>query len=448
MNHSNHLSIGKNLFCDLPFGNTLIVGAGPAAIHVAVSVSREWSNDIGLLNRKGSHTVRLREELEKNHYVLISKVQGERYSFLSREAKLHYFYEGYDDIEDIWQTIIICTPSDSYRDVINALNVDSLRKVKTIILISPSIGSNLLVTSQLRSSKDRIDVVSLSTYFAATKFEPNNPSILSVFTKALKKRIYIAASQSNSHAIWDVKRFIESLDIECTIVGNAIEAESKNITTYVHPPFFINEFSLNEILSSGDSKKSMYKIYPEGPITQHSIRAMVLLWKEISALIQYFGVQPINVLKFLNDDNYPVHDITLSREDIENFIELEEIQQEYLLYIRYSSILIDPFSEPDDNGKYFDFSSVPYKQVYKDQNGKWILPRIPFEDYKKVKLIYGLAQKVNIPMPQTLEFIHYFEKRLSEFIKEKGEDSFYPEVFADTTRNDVDAIFNEMGREK
>ncbi|WP_235867417.1 opine metallophore biosynthesis dehydrogenase [Priestia abyssalis] len=448
MNSSNHSSMGKNLFRDLPFGNTLIVGAGPAAIHVAVSVSRKWSNNIGLLNRKGSHTVRLREELEKNHDLLVSKVQGEKYSCLCGEAKLDYFYEGYDAIDDIWQTIIICTPSDSYRDVINALNVDSLKKVKTIILISPSIGSNLLVTSQLKSSKDRIDVVSLSTYFAATKFEPKNPSILSVFTKALKKRIYIASSQSNSDAIWDVKRFIESLGIQCTVVSNAIEAESKNITTYVHPPFFINEFSLNEILSSGGSKKSMYKIYPEGPITQHSIRAMVLLWKEVSALTQYFGANPLNLLKFLNDDNYPVHDITLSREDIENFIELGEIQQEYLLYIRYTSILIDPFSKPDDNGKYFDFSSVPYKQVYKDKNGKWVLPRIPFEDYKKMKLIYGLAQKVDIPMPQTLDLINHFERRLNEFIKEKGEDSFYPEVFVDTTQSDVDAIFNEMGRGK
>lgn len=448
MNNPNALHAGNELAHDRPFGNTLIIGAGPAAIHIVVSVSRNWSNKIGLLNRKGSHTSRLKEELEQNHYVLISKVQGEKYSSLSGETTLNHFYEGYDNIDDIWQTIIICTPSDSYRDVINALHIDSLKKIQTIILVSPSIGSNLLVTSQLQHSKDRIDVVSLSTYFAATKFNPASPSILSVFTKALKKRIYIASSQNNSNAIWDVKRFIESLGIQCSIASNTIEAESKNITTYVHPPFFINEFSLNEIFSTEPSKKSMYKIYPEGPITQYSIRAMVLLWKEVSAVIQSFGAKPINLLKFLNDDNYPVHDTTLSREDIENFIELEEIKQEYLLYIRYSAILIDPFSKPDNNGKYFDFSAVPYRQVYRNQNGKWILPRIPLEDYKKIKLIYGLAQKINIPMPKTLDLIHYFENRLNEFIKEKGKDSFYPEIFIDTTQNDVDAIFDEMRRGK
>ncbi|RID88379.1 DUF2338 family protein [Peribacillus asahii] len=429
-----------------PFGNTLIIGAGPAAIHIAVSVSRGWSDNIGLLNRKGAHTVRLAKELTQNHYVLHSNVQGEKYNNLSGTVALDCFYAGYDDIDDIWQTLIICTPSDSYTDVINALNIDSLKKVKTIILISPSIGSNLLVTSQLKNSKGRIDVISLSTYFAATKFDSTNVSIRTAFTKALKKRIYIAASQNNSTAILNVQRFIENLGIHCTVVNHAIEAESKNITTYVHPPFFINEFSLSEIFSLKDSKKWMYKIYPEGPITQHLIKAMVLLWKEVSMLIECLGAKPINLLKFLNDDNYPVHELTLSREDIENFPQLEELKQEYLLYIRYASILIDPFSKPDENGKYFDFSSVPYKKVYKDSYGKWIIPRIPFEDYKKLKLIYGLAEKVNVTMPQTLELIKYFEKRLHEFIQEHGEDSFYPEVFKDTTENDVEAIYSELER--
>ncbi|MGT2596838.1 opine metallophore biosynthesis dehydrogenase [Staphylococcus aureus] len=29
--------------------------------------------------------------------------------------------------------------------------------------------------------------------------------------------------------------------------------------------------------------------------------------------------------------------------------------------------LIDPFSQPDENGHYFDFSAVPFKQVYKNE---------------------------------------------------------------------------------
>ncbi len=448
MNAVNTTSGNEKLFCTPLFGNTLVVGAGPAAINVAVNISSSWCSNIGLLNRKSSHTTKLKKQLKENNFTISSKVQNENHFKLSGKVKLKHFYEGYLNIDDIWQTLIICTPSDSYKEIINALNLDLLKEVKTIILISPSIGSNLLINSQLKNLKDRIDVISFSTYYAATKFQCKDSSILSVFTKALKKRIYIASSKNNSTIISYVKNFIESLGVQCTILNNAIESESKNITTYVHPPFFINEISLNEIFNSEKSIKYMYKIYPEGPITQHSIRTMVLLWKELSRFIEYFGAKPINLLKFLNDDNYPVHNITLSRRDIDNFIEEDQIKQEYLLYIRYSSILIDPFSIPDSHGKYFDFSSVPYQKVYKDTNGKWVIPRIPLEDYKKLKLIYGLAKKINIPMPKTLELIKIFESKLNEFIDKNGKSSFYPEIFIDTIANDVNDIFNEMEMRK
>ena len=154
----------------------------------------------------------------------------------------------------------------------------------------------------------------------------------------------------------------------------------------------MNEFSLNEIFGTEASSKYMYKLYPEGPITQHTIREMLALWKEISTLILLLQARPLNLLKFLNDDNYPVHEITLSRDDIEHFTEMSTIKQEYLLYIRYSSILIDPFSQPDEHGKYVDFSSFSYKQVNKNKEGKWVIPRVPYEDYKKIKLLYHLGK--------------------------------------------------------
>ncbi|MDR6225699.1 opine metallophore biosynthesis dehydrogenase [Desmospora profundinema] len=431
-----------------PFGHTLIVGAGPAAIQVAVHIFRGWCEGLGLINRKGAHSDRMKEELKKNGFNLTARVQGEKAGHLSGKATLTHFYEGYDQIDDIWQTVIFCTPSDSYPSIIDDLKLDSWKAVKTILLISPGPGSNLLVNSRLGKVKESLDVISLSTYYAATKFEPGMPSMVSCFTKALKKHLYVASSQKESTAVSHVKAFIESLGIRCTVVRQPIEAESRNVTTYVHPPLFINPFSLNEIFSHQKSNKYMYKIYPEGPVSQHSIHTMVLLWKEISAVIKQMGANPINLLKFLNDDNYPVLEKTLSRSDIETFVQQEPITQEYLLYIRYTSILIDPFSTPDDRGRYFDFSAVPYKQVYRDRNGKWVIPRVPYEDYKNLKLLYGLAQKMNILMPQTLELIRCFEEKYHAFIKQQGKDSFYPEQIAEPSSNDVDAIWSEMGMEK
>ncbi|WP_010497364.1 opine metallophore biosynthesis dehydrogenase [Paenibacillus elgii] len=428
-----------------PFGHTLIVGAGPAAVHTAVHLAHGgWCSLLGLMNRRGPHTTQLAQELERSKFTLVSSVQTASTDPYRIQASITDWYEGCDRPDDLWDTLFLCTPSDAYNDVLRALQPDSLTRLKTIVLLSPGMGSNLLVQSLLGASKDRIDVISLSTYYAATKFEPG--SFRAARTKAYKKRISIASDKPDSMAVRDVKRFVESLGVHCVVASRSIEAESRSITTYVHPPLFMNDFSLDEIWGSGISKKSMYKLYPEGPITPDAIRTMVRLWREISEWLRSLGAEPVNLLRFLNDDNYPVHEATLSRDEIDRFTEWEPVKQEYLLYVRYASILIDPFSVPDENGRYFDFSAVPYKQAYQDGNGKWMIPRIPLEDYKKLKLICGLAQKADIAMPQASALIERFEARLDAFVRDKGADRVHPELNADTTSADVEAVWREMRR--
>lgn len=436
--------MNENLQHIPPFGNTLIVGAGPAGIHVAVDVSRGWCDRLGLLNRPGAHTDKIKQELSQTENKILLEARVEKFKHLAAEATVTRFYEGFQGIEDIWDTIFICTPSDSYTDLIDALQLSSLQAVKRIILLSPGIGSNLLVQSRLGDSNERIEVISFSTYYAATKFESATGSILTSSIKGLKRKVYVASSHTDSRFTYAVQTFFESIGVRCGVLRHPVEAESRSITTYVHPPFFLSEFSLNEIFAKSPSKKSMYKLYPEGPITQHAIRAMLNLWKEVSEFVRSFGAEPMNLLQFLNDDNYPVHEVTLSRDDIENFVEFDAVKQEYLLYIRYSSILIDPFSQPDANGNYFEFSRVPYKQVYQDKDGKWVIPRIPYEDYKRLKLFHGLAQKVNVSMPQTAELIALFEAKAQAFIAEKGRDNVHPDLLADKISAEVETIFREL----
>jgi staphylopine/pseudopaline/yersinopine synthase len=401
-----------------PFGNTLIVGAGPAAINIAVNVSRGWCDKLGLVNRKGIHTNRLKESFKVHGKSLKSRYQNHSNRHLNGTAKIDFFYGDYQEIDDQWETLIICTPSNSYIEVIHSLSLEKLKKAKTLILISPGIGSNFLIEHYFKNEIEGIDLISLSAYYAATKYETGERDGLNVLTKALKKRIYLASSNSHSVCIKYLTEFIESLGVQCQIVSSPLEAESKNITTYVHPPLFMNSFAMDQVLRKDQSIKSMYKIYPEGPITQHSIRAMVRLWKEISAVVTCFGAKPINLLQFLNDDNYPVHEKTLSREDIEGFQNFSEEKQEYLLYIRYSAILIDPFSSPDEIGKHFEFSAVPFKQASVDSNGNWSIPRIPLEDYQKLKIIYGLARGLDIEMPQALGLLQTFEREAKRFSME------------------------------
>lgn len=40
------------------------------------------------------------------------------------------------------------------------------------------------------------------------------------------------------------------------------------------------------------------------------------------------------------DDNYPLPPASIGRQEIENFNIIDAIHQEYLLYIRYASLLI------------------------------------------------------------------------------------------------------------
>jgi staphylopine/pseudopaline/yersinopine synthase len=386
------------------FGNVLIAGAGPAAIQTAVQLSRGFSRKIGFYNRTGTHADRLKEELEQNQYHVSLTVQG---SDTVYRTKIDAFFHSRDQLQDEWDTLILSTPSYSYYDVMEALGIVNVKQLSTIILLSPNIGSSDLVSNFI--NKINVDVISMSTYFAATKYS-RSETVTHAHTKTFKKRIYLASSKKESEMLPVVKCFLNRLGVEGMMVDDPIEAECRNITTYVHPAFFMNIFTLKEIFNLHTSgKKFMYKLYPEGPVTQETIRTMVALWKEISSLVEHLGANPINLLQFLNDDNYPVPEESLSRDDIERYENFEVTKQEYLLYIRYSTILIDPFSEPDENGRYFEFSAVPFKQAIRAEGDSWKVPRIPFEDYQKLKVILGISQMLGVAMPKTELLIHSFE---------------------------------------
>ncbi len=76
---------------------------------------------------------------------------------------------------------------------------------------------------------------------------------------------------------------------------------------------------------------------------------MRLMWKEMMAILQAFRVPSVNLLQFMVKENYPVRPETLDEGYIEHFEILPYILQEYLLYVRYTAILIDPFSPPYEN---------------------------------------------------------------------------------------------------
>lgn len=401
------------------FGNTLIAGAGPAAAAVSVQAAKAgFSKEIGIANRAGDHSEQLKDHFDSNGFELHSLFARHLDQNLSGKAAVNHFYGSLDQVDDRWETIIVCTPSDTYYEVLKEMNIHCLKKAKRIVLLSPGIGSASKIIDRLTLD---IEVISLSAYYAATKYSAEDR--FTAFTKAVKKKVYAGSSIKDSSFVHILAEFIRSIGTGAEVLSSTIEAEARSITTYVHPPLFMNTVAMREILRGSKSIKSMYKLYPEGPITQHAIKAMNDLWKEISAVVACFGAKPINLLQFLNDDNYPVHEYTVSRNDIDQFPAFSPEKQEYLLYIRYTSILIDPFSVPDENGTYFDFSKVPFAQVKRNRSGKWALPRIPLEDYHKLKLVTELAFMAGIQMPVAHSLLRTFEEETAQF-SEKYHASF------------------------
>ncbi|MNJ53767.1 hypothetical protein D3C77_491750 [compost metagenome] len=206
----------------------------------------------------------------------------------------------------------------------------------------------------------------------------------------------------------------------------------------------MNDFSLNAVFQGSPSKKYVYKLFPEGPITPSLIRDMLSGWREMTSIIEKLKLKGVNLLRFMTDDNYPVRPESLSRNDIENFINLEPIHQEYLLYIRYASLLIDPFSDPDQEGRYFDFSAVPIPKIHVNRKGKLDIPRMPREDYYRIKVIQGIANFIGASCPTINRFIVAYETKVVAAVEALKGESLLEAFIIQSFEEDIKMICSEI----
>ncbi|RIO62891.1 DUF2338 family protein, partial [Mammaliicoccus sciuri] len=85
--------------------------------------------------------------------------------------------------------------------------------------------------------------------------------------------------------------------------------------------------------------------------------------------------------------------------------------------VRYTAILIDPFSEPDQHGRYFDFSAVPIKQLYENEQGVVHIPRMPSEDYYRTSIIQHIGKLLGIKTPMIDTFMKRYEQYCQNYKK-------------------------------
>ncbi|MEZ9069379.1 opine metallophore biosynthesis dehydrogenase [Vibrio atlanticus] len=393
----------------ISLGKVLIVGTGPAAFQTA-KIIKNQCEQLGLVNRSSE---RWRPMFESLHNESVAHVLAAKPSLelLAGQVIFNAVFEDLRAIDGQWETLVLATPSHAYSDVLLALPKSYLSAVKTVVLISSLFGGHQLVKGFFAELNLTPNVLVFSNYFAATKFTTGQAGV-HVMTKAVKKRIYAYSSQTKCAVLSLLTQTLAEVGVDVVELENGFSVEGRNITSFVHPAFFLTPFSLNHILSDTREVKYMYKLFPEGPITTETIHTLVELWRDISRLIIHFQGTPFNLLQFLNDDNYPVQPETIRRSQIEEFMSLTPIEQEYLVYVRYSAILIDPFSKPDANGYYFNFSAVPYAKG-KVNEGKLFLPRIPKEDLQTLYWLKVLGREYGITLPSINRVLSTFESWLS-----------------------------------
>ncbi|WP_338533622.1 opine metallophore biosynthesis dehydrogenase [Paenibacillus peoriae] len=425
------------------FKRVLLLGTGPTTIQLAVTLKNQLSCYIGVVGRESARSDCFFSSLKQSDQRIRASIQNEKHRKLKGECSINHVFKGYETIEGKWDTLIFSVTTDAYIEVLKQMNEKFLKQVSCIVLISPTFGSNSLIRNYMSNLNSNTEVISFSTYYGDTRWMHDKPSN-HVITTGVKKKLYIGSTQPLSENVDRLCKVYEQLDITLEVMKSPIEAETKNISLYVHPPLFMNDFSLNAIFENINIKKYVYKIYPEGPITQYLIRDMLAQWKEIMNITDKLNIKSVNLLQFMTDDNYPVRLESLSRQDIENFNRLEDIHQEYLLYIRYTSLLIDPFSEPDEEGKYFDFSAVPIRKMFINRGGYLEIPRMPKEDYYRMKIIQGISKYLDVDCPTIDKFIKTYENKIEKVAQDHKNSLLSNAFIVQSFEKDIMMICHEL----
>jgi len=107
-------------------------------------------------------------------------------------------------------------------------------------------------------------------------------------------------------------------------------------------------------------------------------------------------LNPFNLLAFLHRDNYRVPSCFLEEDEVDRFPTLSTEQQGDLLYARYTGLLVDAHSDPDQDGRYFDFSAVPVTTIDFE---KASLPRLLTEDIYHLCLLRALSRRLHLTCP-------------------------------------------------
>ena len=428
---------------------TLILGAGPAAIQLATDIKAAGNARIGLYNRPSEKGRRLKQHLAHTPSLWLTGAGKAQRTQDDAQVTIDRYCDDLALVGGDWRRLILAVPADQYHDVLRQVPWAALPQLRSLILLSPSIGSGLMAQSLLQEAgQSHVEVISLSSYYADTKYQ-NAEQPYRAYTKAFKQRIYLAGAGARSDCAeldW-LCSLLARHGIDAQRCNSQLAAERFSITNYVHPPLALAETTLQAIFEPQAPIQYLYKTHPEGPICPEAIADMLALSQDYQQLLNRFGIEAINLLRFLNDDNYPVPPRMVSRRWIDQFPQLAPTEQCYALFTRYTALLVDPYSEPDAQGRYYDFSAVRVARVFQDVQGRWRLPRVPQEDVRKLRVLVLLAQRLDVEMPAAQRLLARFQQALQHFATRIGAEHCHRSLLDDTCDEQADIIYRQWRRQ-
>ncbi|MEL5503628.1 opine metallophore biosynthesis dehydrogenase [Serratia ureilytica] len=428
---------------------TLILGAGPAAIQLAADIKAAGNARIGLYNRPSEKGRRLKQHLAHTPSLWLTGAGKAQRTQDDAQVTIDRYCDDLALVGGDWRRLILAVPADQYHDVLRQVPWAALPQLRSLILLSPSIGSGLMAQSLLQEAgQSHVEVISLSSYYADTKYQ-NAEQPYRAYTKAFKQRIYLAGAGTRSDCAeldW-LCSLLARHGIDAQRCNSQLAAERFSITNYVHPPLALAETTLQAIFEPQAPIQYLYKTHPEGPICPEAIADMLALSQDYQQLLNRLGIEAINLLRFLNDDNYPVPPRMVSRRWIDQFPQLAPTEQCYALFTRYTALLVDPYSEPDAQGRYYDFSAVRVARVFQDAQGRWRLPRVPQEDVRKLRVLVLLAQRLDVEMPAAQRLLARFQQALQHFVTRIGAEHCHRSLLDDTCDEQADIIYRQWRRQ-
>lgn len=248
------------------FKRVLLLGTGPVTIQLAVLFKNHFQSHIGIAGRISHRSEQVMAALRESGNRLFTAVQNESHRLMKVNAVRIQVFQGYESITGAWDTVILSVTTDAYLHVLRSLNKNLLLQVKCLILISPTLGSNSLVHNYIKEMGSEAEVISCSTYLGDTRWIHGVPSNGAI-TTGVKRKVFIGSTRGTSYNLDSLNQLYNVLGITLSVMRSPLEAESRNISLFVHPPLVMNHFSLSAVFAQSPGRKYVYKLFPEGPIT-------------------------------------------------------------------------------------------------------------------------------------------------------------------------------------